>query len=98
MMTKVFEVNGPVQEWAKNHGYVINKEILYSCESGLIENRQAIEVILIKTKKGITRFILEGKDNIVQSLNLSLEYFVKNEEYELAARTRDCISSWKEKE
>lgn len=98
MMSKVFEVSGSIQEWASNHSFDIHKEILSACELNLPDSHFFIEVILIKTKKGITRFILEGKEKILQSLNLSLEYFVKNEEYELAARTRDCISSWKEKE
>jgi hypothetical protein len=97
-MTKVFKVTGSIQEWASTHSFEIHKEILNACEINVAQNYFFVEVILIKTKKGVTRFILEGKEKIIKSLNLSLEYFVMKEEYELAARTRDCITSWKEKE
>lgn len=97
-MTKIIEVKGSVQEWVERNSAQIHMEVLESCENGLVNNEKEVDVVILKTHKGITRFVLNTPDKIVRALTLSLESFVKNEEYELAARARDCISAWKEKE
>lgn len=97
-MTKIIEVTGSVQEWVERNSAQIHNEVLMTCERGLAQNEKEVDVVILKTHKGITRFVLNTPGKIVRALNLSLESFVKDEEYELAARARDCISGWKEKE
>ena len=96
-MSKVYEVTGSVQEWVMNNSMQLHLEVLESCEQGLINQEKVIDVVHLKTQRGVTRFVLNTPSKIIRALNLSLDSFVKEEEYELAARTRDCIIAWKEK-
>ena len=97
-MTKIIEVKGSVQEWVARNSAQIHLDVLESCENGLASGDKEIDVVILKTDKGITRFVLNTPGKITRALNLSLVNFVENEEYELAARARDCISGWNQKE
>jgi hypothetical protein len=97
-MTKIIEVKGTVQDWVAQNSAQIHLDVLESCENGLANGEKEIDVVILKTSKGITRFVLNTTGKITRALNLSLVSFVENEEYELAARARDCISGWNEKE
>jgi hypothetical protein len=97
-MTKIIEVKGSVQEWVEQHSAQIHLEVLESCEEGLRNNEKEIDVVILKTDKGITKFVLNTPGKITRALNLSMMNFVGTEEYELAARARDCISGWNLKE
>ena len=96
-MTNVIEVKGPIRDWIAKNSSTLHKEILLSCENGLSSNDDYVEIVILKTSKGITKFALNGKEKITNSLNLSMNYYVSTEEYELAARARDCIKSWIER-
>jgi hypothetical protein len=97
-MTKIIEVKGSVQEWVERNSMQIHMEVLDACERGLESNENEVDVIILKTNKGITKFVLNTPGKITRALELSLESFVKTEEYELAARARDCIFGWNEKQ
>lgn len=96
-MPKIVEIISPVQEWMDENGDKIHQEILRSCEIGLSQGKTFVYVMGLKTTEGIVQLTIDGPKSIVHSLKLSLKSFIENEEYELAARTRDCLSSWEEK-
>jgi protein-arginine kinase activator protein McsA len=96
-MTKFYTITGSIQEWVTNNSMQLHLDVLESCEQGLINQEKVVDVVHLKTRNGITRFVLNTPSKIIHALNLSLESFVKEEEYELAARARDCIIAWKEK-
>lgn len=97
-MTKIIEVKGSVQEWVERNSAQIHIEVLEACERSLEKEEEEVEVVILKTQKGITRFVLNTPGKIVRALTLSQDSFVNQEEYELAARARDCISEWKSKD
>jgi hypothetical protein len=97
-MTKIIEVKGSVQEWVERNSAQIHIEVLEACERSLEKEEEEVEVVILKTQKGITRFVLNTPGKIVKALTLSQDSFVNQEEYELAARARDCISQWNSKD
>lgn len=84
-------------DWASRNSDLIHREILEACERDLEKNTTVVEVVLLKTSLGITKFVLDGKKKILNSLQLALESFVEREEYEAAARVRDCKQNWEKK-
>jgi hypothetical protein len=96
-MLKTIEIHGSVRDWFYKNENLIRYEILNQCEKTLKENKNIVDVIIIKTHHGTTKFHLNSLEKIINSLNIALENFIINEEYEYAARTRDCIIEWKKR-
>ena len=96
---KLYIVDQPVPNWIFEHRDDIYYDVLIQCEESLktFTFDYRIEVALLRTTVGITKFVIKNKEGILESLNKAMDYFVEVEKYELAARTRDCIKSWKEK-
>jgi hypothetical protein len=98
MTMKMYTIDAPVQNWIKDHKDDIYVDILDQCELKLKEYNgdYRIDVALLKTEAGITKFVIKDLEGIFDSLNRAMTYFVETEKYELAARIRDCITAWKE--
>ena len=97
---KLYTINQPIPNWVLEHRDDIYYDVLVQCEESLktFENNYLIEVALLRTTEGITKFVIKDKEGIYESLDKAMNYFVEIEKYELAARARDCIKDWKEKE
>lgn len=98
MEMKLYTVDRPIVDWAKSHRSEINLDVLEQCEKKLsnLDGHYRVDVALLKTEGGITKFVIKDIPGIIQSLTIAMNYFVEVEEYLLAARARDCITSWKE--
>jgi hypothetical protein len=96
-MARIIEVKGSVMDWASKNSDLIHREILEACERDLGKNTTVVEVVLLKTSMGITKFVLDGQPKILNSLQLAMDSFVEREDYETAARVRDCKKGWEEK-
>ena len=99
MIMKIYTVDQPIPTWVLEHRDDIYYDVLIQCEESLktFTFDYRIEVALLRTTVGITKFVIKNKEGILESLNKAMDYFVEVEKYELAARTRDCIKNWKEK-
>lgn len=97
---KLYTVDQPIPNWVLEHRDDIYFDVLVQCEESLkiFDNDYRIEVALLRTSEGITKFVIKDKEGILESLEKAMNYFVEVEKYELAARSRDCIKGWKEKE
>jgi hypothetical protein len=95
---KVYTVDKPFHSWLIEHRDHIYHDVLTQCELKLIAPNGGahIDVAILKTDVGETKFVIKDIEGILESLEKTMTYFVDIEEYELAARTRDCISGWKE--
>lgn len=99
-LMKLYTVDQPIPNWVLEHRDDIYFDVLIQCEESLktFENSYRIEVALLRTTEGITKFVIKDKEGIFESLDKAMNYFVEVEKYELAARARDCNKDWKEKE
>jgi len=95
---KLYTVDQPIPNWVLEHRDDIYFDVLVQCEESLktFNHSYRIEVALLRTTEGITKFVIKDKDGILESLEKAMIYFVEVEKYELAARARDCIQAWKE--
>jgi hypothetical protein len=95
---KLYTLDQPIPNWISQHRSEIYEDILVECEKELKspETSTQIDVALLKTTKGVTKFIIRDHNGIIESLEKTLDYFVEVERYELAARARDCIKAWKD--
>lgn len=93
-MSKTYNVKDDIAKWLKdNHGILFN-DILDACEEGLLNEDDHIHVATIKSSYGVTLLNLPNIDNILESLYKSEMNFVQTEDYERAARSRDCSVAW----
>ncbi len=97
---KLYTVDKPIPNWLLEHRDEIYTDVLIECEDKLDakETDGKVDIALLKTSSGITRFIIKNRNGVIESLERCLAYFVEVEKYEMAARARDCIKGWKENE
>lgn len=96
-MSKTYNVKDDVAKWLKdNHGILFN-DILDACEEGLLDEDDHVHVATIKSSYGVTLLNLPNVDTILESLHKSEMNFVSIEDYERAARSRDCSVAWSER-
>ena len=96
-MSKTYNVKDDIAKWLKdNHGILFN-DILDACEEGLLNEDDHVHVATIKSSYGVTLLNLPNIDNILESLHKSEMNFVSIEDYERAARSRDCSVAWSER-
>lgn len=94
---KLYTVDKPIPNWVHEHKEDIYRDVLIQCEEKLLnpDGINRVEVALLKTEAGITKFIIKDVVGILDSLERSMLYFAEVEQYNLAARSRDCIKNWK---
>lgn len=94
---KFYTLDKPVPSWLLEHRDEIYTDVLEECEAKIRigDVDCVIDIALLKTSTGITRFVIRNHAGIIESLTRCMNYFVDTEKYELAARTRDCIVNWK---
>jgi len=94
MMSKTYNVKDDIAQWLKdNHGILFN-DILDACEEALNTEDVKVHVATIKSSYGVTLLNLPNVDTILDSLHKSEMNFVSIEDYERAARSRDCSVAW----
>jgi hypothetical protein len=97
MMSKTYNVKDDIAKWLKdNHGILFN-DILDACEEGLLNGDDHVHVATIKSSYGVTLLNLPSIETILESLHKSEMNFVAVEDYERAARSRDCSVAWSER-
>ena len=77
---------------------MIHIDILEVCEESVgSSDLDQIAAINVKTRNTQNLFVLHDEEAIIETLGLAIESFVESEEYELAARARDCRVYWKKR-
>ena len=97
-MSKTYIIEDDVKKWVKEHREELFNDILEACEDGLLEETDRVMIAILQTISGVTVMSLHNPGEIVNSLNKCERDFVRREDYERAARTRDCILEWKNRE
>ncbi len=95
-MIKNYNVIGSVNEWLKVNKEKLYDDILDAAEIGAISCQHNITICVIRTVTGVTEYVLKTPIEVIASLRKAEIHFVENEEYENAARARDCIKLWKD--
>jgi protein-arginine kinase activator protein McsA len=74
------------------HSGILYDEVLQAVEESINSdmNFAKIPVVILQSESGTTLFMLKSYEATIESLEKSLEWFVKEEEYEKAARVRDA--------
>lgn len=96
-MNKVYNVEGKVQAWLKDHANELYADILLASEESATRNEDKVLVCSIRSITGITSYVISNPNAVVESLKKAEAYFVTCEEYEKAARARDCGMVWEDK-
>ena len=91
-MAKTYNVYGSVKEWINDHRQQIHRDVLEAAESS---REDELTVFTLRSTLGVTNCLLKGPATIASSLDKAMHAFVEAEEYELAARARDCGHYWK---
>lgn len=94
---KTYIVESDVHAWLHDHRDELFDDILEACENGLDEESEKIIVATIRTMYGVTIFNLPSPSEVVESLKKCENSYVMREEYEKAARARDCGRSWEDR-
>ena len=97
-MSRIYEVSDPIPKWVEDNAAELRLRIVEACEEAISEYQEVAEVVILKTKKGVTRFVLNGRSKAIEALRMTMARCVELEEYEVAARARDCIHSWEKLE
>jgi len=97
-MTKTYQINGSFRDWMQAHRYQLYEDILINCEEALEEEVYQVLVANLMSSNGSMLFSLPTPSAVVESLKKCETAFVQQEDYELAARARDCGSSWANRE
>jgi len=95
---KTHNIETSVKEWFLMHKDKMYYCILEECEKEVNSIKTCVTVAAIKSMYGVTYFNLSSPEDIVKSLSKCITHFVEKEEYELAARARDCSLAWASKE
>ena len=97
-MSKTYILKESVKDWIKMHKTSFYDDILESCEKGLLCQENEITVARIKSIHGVTVFKLSSIKDILFSLSKCEMYYANCEEYQYAARARDCGDMWKNRQ
>lgn len=95
---KFYTLDQSIPSWILEHRCEIYQDILEQCEEELKKPNtvKKIDVALLRTKSGVTKFVIKDYAGIIESLKKAMNYFVEVEKYEFAARARDCIKGWED--
>jgi len=89
---KEYIVEGSLKEWMLDNAEEIFENVLETCESQV--GLPNIEIMRLVTINGVTMFKIKDKESAINALRKCESYFVKTEDYEKAARARDCSKLW----
>jgi len=91
-MKKLYVIEESVRDWMINNAENVYKDLLESCEK--THKKLPFEVLQIQTITGITTFRIVKEKDVINILKKCMDFFVRVEDYEKAARARDCIKLW----
>jgi hypothetical protein len=94
-MSKTYVIEEDVRGWVKKHREELFNDILDACEEGLADEQDRVMIAILQTMTGTTIMSLHNPKEVVNSLDKCERDFVRREDYERAARARDCILAWK---
>ncbi len=100
MSLKTFRINTQnVRDWLEDNHIVLHEQVLYACENALTEDvEDPFPVVCIINKEAEMTFYLSNRpEDRIDNLQNAIKNFVEVEEYELAARARDCVEEWKKR-
>jgi len=90
--TPIYSLEDDLGNWLEDHNEILYNEVLESVEEALHGDYDldAIPVIILQSDAGTTLFMIRSIDAAKESLVKAEAFFVKIEDYEKAARTRDA--------
>jgi len=94
-MSKTYVIEEDVRVWVRKHREELFNDILDACEEGLSDIDDRVMVAVLQTMSGVTIMSLHNPKEIINSLEKCERDFVRREDYERAARARDCSLAWK---
>jgi hypothetical protein len=94
IMSKTYVIEEDIKSWVRKHREELFDDILEACEAGLDEEDNRVMIAILQTEKGATIMSLHNPDEIVNSLSKCERDYVRREDYERAARARDCGLAW----
>jgi hypothetical protein len=83
--------NQSVSNWLKENKYTIFSEIVRYSSKIIIENIDVIQAIIISNSYDNIVFIIK-KENVKNSLEKAMNYFLEIEEYEKCSEIRDLLN------
>ena len=95
---KTYKIEKNISDWVSENKTNIYYDILEECEKEADSDKTSVTIAMIKSLYGVTYFSLPTPEKVQESLNKCIAHFVEPEEYELAARARDCGLTWMNKE
>ena len=101
MQLKTFRIHNDksIRDWLEDNYIVLHEQVLEACEKALYEEvEDPFPVVCVINQEIETTFYLSSKpEDRVDNLRNAINKFVEIEEYELAARARDCASEWEKR-
>jgi len=83
--------NQSVSNWLKENKYIIFSEIVRYSSKIIIENIDVIQAIIVSNSYDNIVFIIK-KENVKNSLEKAMDYFLEIEEYEKCSEIRDLLN------
>jgi protein-arginine kinase activator protein McsA len=83
--------NQSVSNWLKENKYIIFSEIVRYSSKIIIENIDVIQAIIVSNSYDNIVFIIK-KENVKNSLEKAMNYFLEIEEYEKCSEIRDLLN------
>ena len=83
--------NQSVSSWLKENKYIIFSEIVRYSSKIIIENIDIIQAIIVSNSYDNIVFIIK-KENVKNSLEKAMDYFLEIEEYEKCSEIRDLLN------
>lgn len=82
--------NQSLVNWTNNNKYIIHSELIRYCEKLIEGEFKTISSIMISNLADNIVFMV-NKQNVDDTLNKALEYFLEIEEYEQCGKIRDLL-------
>lgn len=82
--------NQSLVNWTNNNKYIIHSELIRYCEKIIEGEFKTISSIMISNLADNIVFMV-NKQNVDDTLNKALEYFLEIEEYEQCGKIRDLL-------
>lgn len=93
-MCETYIVEGSLSEWFQENRQRLYSVILEAAESSRHGDVCEVSAFKLRNTRGVTEYTMRTPAAVVQSLRKCETAFVEREDYELAARSRDCGIYW----